>query len=94
MLLTGGSSQLKFSMPRLTGSKSKWYDMMDSDSSGICDAHNRSLQQMTGSAPPSMVADCLTQLDQKDDYDRQVYAIKSTAATVFVGQSSLFGIRF
>ena len=31
MLLTGGSSQLKFSIPRLTGSKTKWYDMSNSD---------------------------------------------------------------
>jgi hypothetical protein len=44
---------------------------------------------MTGNAPPSMVAECLTQLDQKDDSDKQEYAIKSTAATVFIGQSNL-----
>ncbi|KAF9223367.1 cytochrome P450 [Gyrodon lividus] len=38
----------------------------------------------TGSAPPSMVADCLAQIDEKGDYDKQEYAIKATAATVFI----------
>ncbi|KIK97014.1 hypothetical protein PAXRUDRAFT_10437 [Paxillus rubicundulus Ve08.2h10] len=37
-----------------------------------------------GNAPPSMVADCLAQIDEKDDYDKQEYAIKATAATVFI----------
>ncbi|KAG8212969.1 cytochrome P450 [Butyriboletus roseoflavus] len=41
-------------------------------------------QMMTENAPPSMVADCLSQLDEKDDYQKQEYAIKATAATVFV----------
>ena len=36
-----------------------------------------------------MVADCLAQLDEKDDYQKQEYAIKATAATVFIGQSNL-----
>ncbi|KAF9238521.1 cytochrome P450 [Melanogaster broomeanus] len=38
-----------------------------------------------GIAPPSMVADCLSQINEKDDYDKQEYAIKATAATVFLG---------
>ncbi|KAI9566820.1 cytochrome P450 [Boletus coccyginus] len=41
-------------------------------------------EMRAGTASPSMVADCLKQLDQKDDYDKQEYAIKSTAATVFI----------
>ncbi|KAH7884762.1 cytochrome P450 [Phlebopus sp. FC_14] len=38
----------------------------------------------SGNAPPSMVADCLQQIDEKDDYAKQEYAIKATAATVFI----------
>jgi hypothetical protein len=34
-----------------------------------------------------MVADCLAQIDEKDDYDKQECAIKATAATVFIGTS-------
>ncbi|KAG6373510.1 cytochrome P450 [Boletus reticuloceps] len=35
-------------------------------------------------APPSLVADCLAELDYNDDHhDKQEHAIKSTAATVF-----------
>ncbi|KIJ62887.1 hypothetical protein HYDPIDRAFT_30029 [Hydnomerulius pinastri MD-312] len=38
----------------------------------------------SGNAPPSMVADCLANIDEKDDIERQEYAIKATAATVFI----------
>jgi len=41
-------------------------------------------QMMTGNAPPSMVADCLEHLDEKDDYHRQEHAIKATAASIFL----------
>lgn len=42
---------------------------------------------MSGNAPPSMVADCLSQTDEKVDYDIQEYAIKASAATVFIAGS-------
>ncbi|KAI6039873.1 cytochrome P450 [Pisolithus marmoratus] len=41
----------------------------------------------SGNAPPSMVADCLSQIDETVDYDTQEQAIKATAATVFIAGS-------
>ncbi|KAL4062900.1 cytochrome P450 [Scleroderma citrinum] len=38
----------------------------------------------SGKAPPSMVADCLNAIDEKDDLERQECAIKAAAATLFV----------
>ncbi|KAI6039877.1 cytochrome P450 [Pisolithus marmoratus] len=41
----------------------------------------------SGVAPPSMVADCLSQIDETGDYDTQEHAIKAAAATVFIAGS-------
>lgn len=41
----------------------------------------------SGNAPPSMVADCLSQIDETVDFDTQEYAIKASAATVFIAGS-------
>ncbi|KIO14854.1 hypothetical protein M404DRAFT_189596 [Pisolithus tinctorius Marx 270] len=35
-------------------------------------------------APPSIVADCLSQIDETVDYDTQEFAIKAVAATAFI----------
>lgn len=38
----------------------------------------------SGNAPPSIVADCLSQIDETVDYDTQEFAIKAVAATAFI----------
>ncbi|KAI6155470.1 cytochrome P450 [Pisolithus tinctorius] len=42
----------------------------------------------SGNAPPSIVADCLSQIDETVDYDTQEFAIKAVAATAFIGKPS------